>query len=402
MIEKEKTRACKRQVYNARKFLSRDTAYLKERSHGTFNVLFEDGKEVEMTATQLIINSHFWDIHRQLPWLPVISEHCVNTVLKGQLLSSSTHRQLFERIFWYIHDTALEKGIPFNRDTVDRINEMVYRKSNELYNHACLELERFVISTDLEDYYDLLNYPPMKAVIDNLQPNESSIAESYAEATRILLHDPGVASNDLAISARSGTVKISQLLQCIVCRGYVTDIDSKIFPEPSMGCYVRGFADYYSLMTDTRTAAKSLYFSATLLRMSEYNSRKLQLLCQSVMNLHMVDCGSQQYLHYKLAGPVIDENGRVTNKGDMHRFAGMYFLNEDTGKLQELKPNDTQYLGKILKFRSPLNGGCAHPDPHGICMKCYGSSAITIPEGTNIGYTLTAALMQILSQSILG
>lgn len=375
-------------VYSARKLIQKSTEHLKKVVKGNFLVRFEDGKDIQMSSTELIFSSYFWDIHRELPWLPLISDHCIVNVLRGKLLNSSSHRIFFEKVFWFIHDTAMERGIPFDVDFVDRINEMVYRKSNELYNFACVELEEHVIGTDVEDYYDLLSYPRIKEALKALRPTEEGIRQAYATVTDVIMNDPEVADNELVVSARTGMVKMSQLMQCIVCRGYVTDIDSKIFPEPSMGSFIRGYEDYYSLLIDTRTAAKSLHFSASLLRTSEYNSRKLQILCQSVQTLHPGDCGSQHYLHFKV------------QKDDIKRWAGKYFVDEETNKLRELKPDDTQYLGKVLRFRSPL-AGCAHPDPHGVCGVCFGAMSVIVPEHTNIGYMLAAALMQILSQSIL-
>lgn len=387
-------------IYSARKFLSRTTDELKKIVQGTFNVLFEDGQTVEMTAQQLIFSSHFWDLHRALPWLPIISDHCVNKVLNGKLLNASTHRQFFERTFWYIHDQALERGIPLTVEKVDALNETIYRKSNELYNYACVDLEEYVISTDLEDYLELFDNPHIAEAINNIKPTEESIANAYQIVQKVIMNDPALADNDLVFSARSSLVRMTQLMQCIVCRGFVTDIDSKIFPDPSMGSYVKGFENWYSLLIDTRTAAKSLHFSQSLLRQTEYNSRKLQILCQSVQTVHLGDCGSQEYYTFKIRPDEYDYTGKLVRTGDIKRWAGKYFLDEDTGKLRELKPDDEQYIGKHLRFRSPL-GGCAHPDPHGVCGVCFGAMAITIPEHTNIGYMLTAALMQILSQSIL-
>lgn len=386
--------------YSARKMLAYSTEQLKGMLNGTFTVLFEDGKELQMGSEEVIFCSHFWDIHRQLPWVPIISAHTVQAVTKNGLLNASTHIRLAERIFWFVMDTAAQKGIEMGPTQVDGLNEVIYRKSNDLYNYACTELEAEVASTDLDDYYELLTYPPIKAVLDGLEPSEASISQTYASITSILMNDPGLEDNPLIISARAGMVKMSQLLQCIVCRGYVTDIDSMIFPEPSMGSFVSGYKDWYSLLIDTRTAAKSLFFSAKLLRMTEYNSRKLQILCQSVQRLYPGDCGSTNYMHFKIKPDEFKPDGTLQRKGDLERFAGKYFLNEETGQLQELKPTDSQYLGKVLKFRSVL-GGCQHPDPHGVCTVCFSSMGVIVPEHTNIGYMLVAALMQILSQSIL-
>lgn len=388
------------QRYIARKMLARSTQELQKMVNGSFTVVFDDGKELVMKAAEVVFSSYFWDIHRQLSWLPLNVEHTVTSVTKGGLLNSATHIRFAERMFWFVMDTAREKGITFTTDNVDALNELIYRKSNDLYNFACTELESDVISTDLEDYYDLLDYEPIRVAVEVMEPTEEGIATAYSTITQVIMHDPKVSEYALVVAARSGMVKMSQLLQCIICRGFVTDINSLIFPKPSTGSFVSGYNDYYSLFIDTRTAAKSLFFSAKLLRMTEYNSRKLQILCQSVQTVHPGDCGSKEYLHFRIKGNEYKPDGTLARKGDLERFAGKFFMDEETSQLRELKPNDEQYLGKMLRFRSPL-AGCAHPDPHGVCSVCFGAMSVVIPDFTNIGYMLAAALMQILAQSIL-
>lgn len=388
-------------VYSARKFLSRSTQELIQMVSGQFHVLFDDGQTLLMKDQELLISSIFWDFHRQLPWLPLNSNHTINWALGGKLFNSGTHRKLFEKIYWDIHDTATQLGKPIDHIQRDRLNEMIYRKSNELYNYSCNQLGRYVSSVDMDDYHELMEYPPFKEILENIEPTDHGIAVAYEKATEVIMKDEKLKNNPLVVAARSGVIKTNQLLQVVVVRGNVTDIDSMIFPEPSLGNFIQGYKDWYSLLIDTRTAAKSLFFSAQLLRNSEYNSRKLQFLCGSFQTVYEGDCGSTHYMHFKIRPNTYNPDGSLARKGDAERFYGKYFIDDETGKLKEFKPSNAEkYLGQTLRFRSFL-AGCKHPDPHGVCQACFSSMSQVFVKRTNVGWYLSAALMQILNQSIL-
>ncbi len=383
--------------YAASRMLKRSTKELMEMLAGKFILVFDDGKEIVTNDLETIYSSFFWDIIRVHPFTPLTADMHVSSVIKGGLANSGTHLKLTEKIAYGVIDAAHAQKVPFD---VDRLGKMVYEAANELYNYACVGMESDIASTDILDYVEVLNHPKIKPILDNLVSTEESISEAYSTISAIIMGEPDLSNNPLCVSARSGMVKMNQLLQCLVTRGFVTDIDSLIFPEPAMGSFAAGYKDFYSLFIDSRTASKSLFFSAKLLRDTEYSSRKLQILCMALETLHPGDCGSTNYMPWLIRPEQVDEDGKVVRESDLKAFAGKYFLNEETGGICELKPDDTKYLGKMLQFRSTL-AGCQHPDRHGTCMTCFGAMGQVIPENTNIGHLLAAALMQVLSQSIL-
>lgn len=400
LLESFKKRELKQMAttkYSARKLLNRSTEELKKMLAGNFTLVFEDGKEVQTNDIQTVYSSYFWDIIRKYPFTPLTSDMHVAVATKGGLAGSGTHLKLLEKISYGVMDAAKERNIKVD---VDDISLMIYQKTNDIYNYACVELEEDVISTDILDYVGVLNYPSIKKSLDEMESTEESIAKTYSEISTTIMNEPKLSDNPLCVSARSGMVKMNQLLQCLVTRGFVTDIDSLIFPEPSMGSFATGYKDFYSMLIDSRTASKSLFFSSKLLRQTEYGSRKLQILCMGLETLHPGDCGSTNYLPWKLRPELRDETGKVVRDSDLKLFAGKYFMDEETNTIKELKPDDTKYLGKMLNFRSTL-AGCRHPDPSGTCVTCFGAAGHVVPENTNIGHMLAAALYQVLSQSIL-
>lgn len=386
-------------IYNARKMLGVENKDLQTRLSGNFKLLFDDGVTLVTNAQETKYSSFVWDILREFPHAPLTSRFHLNSLLATKPLNAGTLNELCSRvIFEGVIDTYTAKGLEFDDD---RLGELYYIKTNELYNYSVNFLRPFMTSLDIMSYYKLLNYPPMKALLDSVDGTEETIAEGYKSFTKMVMEDPNIQDNEVCISARSGLVRMNQLQQCLFLRGFATDIDSLVFGEAAMGNFAQGYADFYSLFIDSRTAAKALYYSARLLRNTEYKSRKMQILDMSVETIHRYDCGSDKYIHWLIRDTERDDNGKVTRKADARYWLGKYFLDEELGKVREFRKEDEgTYIGKILKFRSPL-AGCKVQDDHGVCYVCWSSQGRLIPKHTNIGHAVAAALMQILSQSIL-
>jgi hypothetical protein len=57
-------------------------------------------------------------------------------------------------------------------------------------------------------------------------------------------------------------------------------------------------------------------------------------------------------------------------------------------------------IGKTIKLRSPI-AGCKCTDPYGICETCYGETALSIPENSNLGHITCVTMTGKLGQNIL-
>ena len=376
---------------SARKLLSASTQELKEKLGGNFIVVFEDGVEVETCDIEVIYSSYVWDMFRQYPLAPITSKHFIKAILGGKPAGSGTHTKFMREVLWHIHDHYQTIGLEVD---MELLSKMVVNISNQIYNDGTLELPEEALTTDFLDYIELAEYPPMVKILQTLEkPNvtEEDIDAANKAAQDLFMKDKGISHNQLIQAVRSGLVRMNQMLQCTVVRGFVFNVNDRIFAEPSLGNFGRGYKDWYSAFIDSRTISVSLNSSLKLLPDTEYGSRKLQILDMTVETVYDTDCGSQEYLPY-LIRP--DRPGR---KGDFNNWLGKYFLDEEQGVVRELTNKDTHLIGKTLQFRSVL-GGCKHPDPHGICRVCYSSQAKVIPKHTNIGHASAAYLMQILVQ----
>jgi len=373
---------------------------------GEFKLLFDDGVEITTNYRETGYSSYFWEFHRQYPKLPLLHTHHVNYVLKGRMLSSGTHINLLSLIYWDAVDTyGLET--PVERDPMVRL---IYEVTNDVYNAMSIMSESFVISTDILDFIGAINHPKIKPILGNLEPTQESISNCYKDVSKILNTSEDLKSNALVRAVRSKMVNENQVLQCIGPVGYPTEVDGEIFKVPILRSYTQGMRSMYNLIAESRSAAKSLYFSEAPLQDSEYFARRLQLLCMLVERIHYSglkaldmstgqivnrqhgDCGSTQYVSTVLRPP--SDNFQ----GDLKFMQGKYYLADD-GTLKILKETDTHLLGKPIKFRSVIN--CRDTDPHAICKVCFGGLADNLNHETNVGHICSATLTQKTTQVVL-
>ena len=380
----------------ARTLLNFDTEYLWGKLTGEFALVFDDGEELLTDSRQTIYSHYTWIFHKQYPKTPLLKKHHVSDVLKSDRLSSSTHIKLFASILWDVYRAYPERE---KVDLLDDLSLLLYQTSSNLYNALLNRIENSVVSLDIIDFINVLDNPAIKKVLEELEPNAKSIENAYEIIKHGLRKDATLAFNPLARATQAGLIKEAQALQCLGPRGYVTDIDSNQFPVPILRGYTKGIRKLYDSFIESRSASKSLYFSKSDLQNAEYFSRKLQLLCQTVKNLHHCDCGSTDYLVWKIKPPVF-ENDKKTFPGDLNYLVGKYYLDPETNQLKAIKESDKHLEGKTLKIRSVI-AGCSHPDPYGICSTCFGELALMVPKNTNIGQVCATTLTQKSSQSIL-
>lgn len=383
-----------------KKYLAKDIAYLDndwlwQNLRGTFVLVFEDG-EIETNWKETVYSAYAWRaFHVQFPLTPFLKDHHVKSIIKNGKLGSRTHLDLLGACMWSTHDAYL------NEPSVKRddLAKLVYQTTNVMYNELSVRLEEYVLSIDITDFLEITDHDDVRELINNPEPNQNYIVKAHDDLTK-LLNDPiKLSNNPIAKAFKSGIVNKAQVLQCVGPIGYRTDIDSDRFRVPVVRSFVKGLRSLHDSLIESRSAAKSLYFSKDPLQDAEYFSRRLQLLCQIVENLHHTDCGSQEYLIWKVKPPVY-ENGRKVYVGDLTHLEGKYYLDETSGKLLAVKKTDEHLNGKTIKVRSVV-AGCNHPDPHGVCSVCFGELSFSVPENTNLGHMCSTSMTQKTSQSVL-
>jgi hypothetical protein len=368
---------------------------LDETLPNVVNLSFDDGVTLTTTRNKVTYSSFFWGIYRRFPNTVKSSKHFVSSILKGKPLGSNTHNQILTAIIKDVRqyypnlspqdeDALLE--FPF------KITALIHSKVSQLASEYCGGL-------DILDFIKVVEHPSIKAINQNVQPNNDSITESYSKLIGELNTNPDFNDNALARAVRSKKVNANQVTQCVGFRGYLTEVDGQILPTPIWSNFTYGLSNLHDYMAESRSAAKSYYFSEAPLEDAEYFARRLGILCMTVERLVKGDCGSTDYLNWYVKPPEFDADGTLVSNGDLNFIQGKYYLDESTNKLAVVKADDKHLSGKYIRMRSVIK--CKHPDKHAVCETCFGELSFNMSPYANLGHICAGTMTQQTSQSVL-
>ncbi len=370
--------------YNARDLLNRGNSCLYEDLPDSFEIEFEDNVTITSSKKKLIYSNYFWRFHREYQNLPILSTHHVSNVIKDKALTSKTHAILLTIIG---KDVVKYYGFELPKD-INKIALLDQQITNQIFNEVTQLAEDSITTIDILDFIEINDYPPVKSLVDNTKPNKESISNTYTKVRSILLTDPEIKDNNLVKAVRSSMVNINQVLQCVTIRGFLTELDGAILPNPVMTNFVEGLGTLYDFLAESRSAARSLFFNDTKISDTEFFARRLQLLSMVVECIDYNDCGSTEYLNWRVNPPNKDIAKGINYPGDLTFMFGKLYLDEETGELKEITKDDPSLYNKVIKLRSPLY--CKAPNPHQICKTCFGRMSLNVGEKSILGHQAPA------------
>lgn len=339
-------------------------------------VVFADG---EITTKDRVtkMSALVWKPFRHYPDVQILKEHH----LQETRVTAKSIVKLLNKIIWHIKRT---NPTPVDPEYLARL---AIEAMNDCYNQVTINMPEFHATLSMFEINEVWQHPLVREANTNIEPTTHGIEGiSYKKLKEAFLDPANFIGNSIIEGLKSGTQKIEQLYQAFGPRGFPTDINSDIFPEPVLQGYIEGIWGMYENMVESRSGTKALLYNKELLRVTEYFNRKSQLIAQYVMNLHRGDCGAD-YVTF----PVM--------KGYLKSMNGKFYLNEETGKMDVLTGEETHLIGKRIKVRSVI--GCVHKDPQGICSTCYGLLADNIPHGTNIGQVAAVSMGDKITSAVL-
>lgn len=359
--------------YNARDLLALSLDDLWELPEERHIIVFDDG-EITTHTRATITSAYLWYPLQQFPGAPLFMDYH----LGEDMFSSKLAVKKINKVIWGIYD--------FYKADPELLAKYAYETTNRFYNDFTVKLAPHVASMSMFDVLEVMYHPEIQKANKEVRPTQHSIEEICYPAIKSVLMDRNeLLGNPFAAACRSGTASAGQVLQCVGPRGFMTDINSDIFPEPIMTGYIEGINGLYESTIESRSGSKSLLYNKELLRTTEYFNRKTQLIAEYVRNLHPGDCGTPHLLDF----PVMHDN--------LHTLVGKYHL--VNGKLEVLQGNEEHLCGKRIQLRSVI--GCVHPDAAGICSVCYGELSLSIPRGTNLGQVSAVSMGDKITSSVL-
>lgn len=378
----------------ARDLLAYPTETLENMLTGKFIIVFDNGEGVETNAAKTLYTSYIWDIFRVYNQVPILPKHHIEYHLKKINFGSKTTIHCYSEIFKTLVETY-RNDPTFLRDGVMRL---IYSVNNNLYNKMSSKAAAWQVSLDILDFERILSDEDIQKIKRDMTITPVGVDQAQKDIVEVLLKSNKLDDSTIARGVRADILSKGQVAKCIGPCGYVTDIDSFIFPKPVLRGYAEGLRSIYDSLIESRSGAKSLQFSKKPLQDTEYFSRRLQFITMNVKNLHFGDCGTKKYLHWYVRPDSYDEEGRLIQKSDLGNLIGKYYLAED-GTLKVITKEDTHLIGKTIKLRSVLH--CNHDDPYGICSTCLGELSYGVPKDANIGHLCAVTMASPVSQAVL-
>jgi hypothetical protein len=363
-------------TYNARDIANMSYDQLFAIPSEWHKIVFADGEVIckdRITKQSALL----WKPFRDFPDVPILKAHH----LQEQRVTAKSLVKLLNAIIWHIKRTN-----PTDVDP-EYLAKLAIEAKNDCYNQVTMKLPAYHATLSMFEINEVYQHPLIRAANTNIDPTTHGIeGVAYKQLKDAFMDPENFIGNSIIEGLKSGTQKIEQLYQAFGPRGFPTDINSDIFPEPVLQGYIEGIWGLYENMVESRSGTKALLYNKELLRVTEYFNRKSQLIAQYVRNLHRGDCGAD-YVTF----PIM--------KGYLKSMNGKFYLNEETGQMDVMTGNETHLIGKRVKIRSVI--GCMHKDPQGVCSTCYGLLADNIPHGTNIGQVAAVSMGDKITSSVL-
>ena len=381
-------------LYNARELVNwSNEAVMSLPLH--HQVQFDDGEIIETFQNETVYSHMFWQIFRPYPKARILKSHHIRTILGKESLTTDTHTKLCSKIFRSI----VEDENLFLPEQKEPLLALIYKTVSSSMSRLSILSEENVTSIDILDFIEIAKHPEIERLRTEAYQDSSKIKYAYEETIKIIENEPRFIDNGLSKAVKSKMVKANQVVQCVVFRGFATEVDGAIFPEPIWSNYTFGNTTFADFVKDSRTAAKSHFYSDTALKDSEYMARKFRLFSTVLERIVYEDCGSTNHVSWLVKGEETDSSGTIIYPGDLPFLLGKHYLNEDGKTYLSIEGNEKHLIGKVIKLRTLLY--CKTPDPHAVCHVCAGKLSENISRFANIGHLGSVTTTKETTQNIL-
>lgn len=363
-----------------------------------FKLTFEDNITLEVTRNKIIFSDYAWDLIRAYPNTLITSNLYIDHVLDNGNYTNNTHILLLQEVY----RAVIQQYKLITPESKEELLDLIFRTTNKIITVISKYVEEYIASIDILDFINIITDEEIAELTENTEDTYLDINKTYKKVLDILLNSKKFENNNICIALKTGIVSTIQVLQSVVIRGKITEVDGSLLKHGVMSNYTSGLNSLYEYAVESRSAAKSLYYSDNKLSDVMYAARKLEILASVVETIEYSDCGTDQYMKWRINGPVKDGNNNINYKGDLHYMTGKFYLDETDPNnpfLKEITGDDPSLYNKILKIRSPLF--CKTINPHKVCHVCFGSLSNNVSRFANLGHLCVSTLFSILGQSIL-
>ena len=359
---------------------------------GQFALEFSDGV-IQTNADETIYTLNLWEFIRMHP-IPLKKAYHVADYMSRKMLGKNSHMEIVNNMIWDAYEIYRE-GDAIDKALIDRLTYDAYETANLHYNDLVVRYSTRLMPVSFLDIAELFDVEEVDEILSKTKPNERSILATNRALDKLFKTstNPKIARNRYVMMARAGLVKMNQLVQQFGPSGYIEDINTDIFPVPLMSNYTDGHRSLYDNEVESRKATQAHNATKAELEDAVYQSRGQGFVNSAVARINPGDCHTNEYLIHRLQDT--KDNGLL--KSDVFLMQGKHVaLVSKPDEWFELTADRVDLIGELVYIRTITH--CADHDPNGVCEKCYGAMALTLPERTNPGALTTQNLYAYIIQ----
>lgn len=355
---------------------------------GTVILELSDGK-IRVSKRQAFMNLFWFPILTEFN-IPLRKDHFVKRKpLNKGVLIKEWNRYYNEIMSMSVHNAK-------------RLKRVIWDVSAELYDLGFNYMLEYVGTMDIIDMAEIMTDPVMSKELDTkyeITDDWSTVAvERFIEMERVkimkLMGTPGALKNEVLLPyQRIKQLNQFQVPQTIYAFGVRTDVNDNIIRKPVIGSALDGLRDIAEFGIEALSAKKSAFYNKEAVRKSQYFGRKQHLLSSSVQHLYDGDCGSTQYVDFRITDDDPDD-GKV---GNYSNCIGKFILGDDNKLVLLTSDNIKQYVNRTVRMRSPMT--CRYRN--GVCEVCGGSVLANVNRKISIGILSAIFAVAPVTQKIL-
>ena len=346
------------------------------------NIKFEDGVILENRYYKdVIIFRYFMDIIKEFD-IELVSDLWIENFYVKGYFAAPTYLKLYSKFLTLYAKTKLNLDVD-NTHVFKRMFAAMYEAVQRVNRELVRNVIEYAIDVEIDDILEIQFDDDLLEALkeSSIAKNQEAIENTYKVLDKVF-NTKRYDHNLMTMLYLSGAVSKDQVKQLLGSRGYLTELDSKLFTEPMTNSFALGFKNMYDAAIESRAGAKAQYLSTKAIQDSEYANREIQLITMVVERVIRGSCEHPTYVDFYVRPPEYDNNGKKIYDGDLVNIVGKRYLDED-GKEKIIRGDEEHLIGKFIRLRSAVY--CSHRDKKAICSHCLGELSHNVLTRDNLG-----------------
>lgn len=381
-------------VVNVRELLGFKPKELLKGLRTDLTLLLEDGEVVTLPYKEIILLRYLLEIFKLYPNLKITSKYMVNNYYSNNMYTGYVVNKWMDVVNRDIIESVVKPAQ--DRSLLEKGHNKMWEIINDIYNDLLDFITPFASSLSIEDLLEIQMDSRLLDAIKTLsvKQDSASVTNCYKVLEDIIYNKEEIKDNFIVKGYKSNSINRNQAKQLVGPRGFVTEINNKIYKIPIASSFTLGLNNILEMAMESRSGAKALNMSHKAIQESEYFARELQIAAMPIEKVVDGDCGTKKYMDWYMFP------GDDTRKPDINNMEGMRFINPETGKEDILFKHHAPLVnGKKIKIRTALS--CCLENPRHICAACIGELAYAMPLNNNTGHHCVTTLTEKSTQGIL-